>query len=272
MGAEGDAKTTRYAVSADGTRIAYAVVGDGPLALFVHGMGADHNQFAPLVPLLAESFTLYLMDRRGCGMSSEEGDGSYSWEREAEDIGAVVEAVEQPPRVWGHGYGGVCVLEAAQRGVAFEHVLVDDIEGGAAEPLVPRDLIEEMSAALGADDRDAALALFLKRLVGLTDEQIEEQRDTDRWKTRTKSIHTFVREARAANAVRYDPDRLASIGCPVRFVVGTESTQAMLDGARRAHDGTPGSKLDVIEGRLFTTMYDEPAAAARAVGDWLLRP
>jgi hypothetical protein len=54
----------------DGTRIAYDVVGDGPLVLFVHGMTSSRQRWDPVTDLLASDFTCVRINLPGHGESS----------------------------------------------------------------------------------------------------------------------------------------------------------------------------------------------------------
>jgi pimeloyl-ACP methyl ester carboxylesterase len=77
-----------YVTSSDGTQLAVWRDGSGPPLVAVHGTTADHTRWMRVAPRLTAQFTVYLMDRRGRGRS---GDGpSYSLQREAEDVRAVV--------------------------------------------------------------------------------------------------------------------------------------------------------------------------------------
>jgi pimeloyl-ACP methyl ester carboxylesterase len=55
--------------SADGSRIAFELSGAGPPLVFVHGGWDDHTAWRLVLPMLAQRFTIYAMDRRGCGQS-----------------------------------------------------------------------------------------------------------------------------------------------------------------------------------------------------------
>ena len=60
-----------HATSADGTRLGCVIDGAGPPLVLVHGTGDTHAGFRRIRPLLARHFTLYLMDRRGRGVSGD---------------------------------------------------------------------------------------------------------------------------------------------------------------------------------------------------------
>lgn len=97
--------------SADSTLIAYERTGDGPPLVLVHGGAAgSHLDWQPVLPQLAEHFTVYAVDRRGRGGSGDAGE--YELEREFEDVAAVVDAVAEPVRLLGHSFGAICSLEA----------------------------------------------------------------------------------------------------------------------------------------------------------------
>jgi len=66
--AQFDGHTVVTVTSADGTPIALWKTGSGPSLLVVHGTCADHSAWDKVVPLLADDFTIYAMDRRGRGL------------------------------------------------------------------------------------------------------------------------------------------------------------------------------------------------------------
>ena len=92
--------------SADGTRIGYESFGDGPPMLLVHGTSATRIRWAPVRDELGSRYTIHEMDRRGRGLSTAEAD-AYSLEREAEDVAAVAEALDDDVYVVAHSYGAL---------------------------------------------------------------------------------------------------------------------------------------------------------------------
>lgn len=104
------ASASRYAVSADGTRIAYAVAGSGPALVLLHGLMGNRQSWygSGYVAALAGSRRLILVDMRGHGESGGPADPeAYGYTSLAADIAAVVEQeCDTPPALWGYSAGG----------------------------------------------------------------------------------------------------------------------------------------------------------------------
>lgn len=100
--------------SADGTAIAYDRLGDGPAVVLVCGSSVDRVANAGLAALLAQNFTVYNYDRRGCGDS---GDGAeYAIEHEIEDLDAIFAAVGGSAHLCGTSSGAALALLATVAG------------------------------------------------------------------------------------------------------------------------------------------------------------
>jgi len=259
-----------HAVSADGTRIGWAVAGAGPPLVLVHGSVADRGRWAAVRDALARRFTLHLVDRRGRGLSSAEADGPYAIAREAEDVSAVLRAVGPEPLVLAHSYGGTCVLEAAAGGATVARLLVYEPAFGTDDgPVFPVAALGDVEAALARGDREAALEAFFADVLLLDAAEIAAMRGTAAWRARVACAPTLAREARAANAWRPDPARLAAVTAPVRFLLGTETTPALTRAARAAHAAVPGSELRELPGHGHAAMDADPAMFVAEVRAWL---
>src|SRR5215213_5506746 len=89
MGPGKDVVTTGRLVSADGTRIGYGRLGEGPSVILLHGAVNASQHMLKLGRALADAYTVYLPDRRGRGMSGAFGP-TYGIQREDEDLAAMV--------------------------------------------------------------------------------------------------------------------------------------------------------------------------------------
>jgi len=125
-----------------GTRLCYAVGGDGPPLLLVHGLGGTIENWRALAPPLAVDHRVLVPDLPGHGGSSPLS--------EARDVDALAEAVlgiadaeEMGSAVWiGHSLGGVVALRAA-----------------ALRPDAVRGLVLAAAAGIGSASRAARVTL-----------------------------------------------------------------------------------------------------------------
>lgn len=188
---------TRFAVSADGTRIAYDVTGpdDGtaPALVVVEGalchraMGAAKT----LTPALRDRFAVHAYDRRGRGESGP-GASAYEPQREVEDLAAVLAAAGGRPYVFAASSGGALALEAARQGVPMDGLAVyeapfilDD-----THPANPADLPEQLQALIDEGRRGDAVRLFM-RTVGAPAPMVAIMRLFPVWKQLTAVAHTL---------------------------------------------------------------------------------
>jgi pimeloyl-ACP methyl ester carboxylesterase len=95
--------TLEHVGSNDGTTIVFRRSGAGTRLVLVHGTTGAHWSFSFLAPVLAERFTVYPVDRRGRGESSDAD--AHAIEREFEDVAAVVDSLDEPATLFGHSYG-----------------------------------------------------------------------------------------------------------------------------------------------------------------------
>jgi pimeloyl-ACP methyl ester carboxylesterase len=157
--------STQYAVSADGTRIAYEAHGSGPALVIVDGALCQRSMgpSRPLAQQLASRFTVHLYDRRGRG-ESEPGSAAYQPDREVEDLAAVIAAAGGHAHVFGASSGAALALRAAQAGLPIDRLVVYEapfIVDGTHAPNDP-DLGERTQALVDAGRRGEAVRLFMK--------------------------------------------------------------------------------------------------------------
>jgi pimeloyl-ACP methyl ester carboxylesterase len=68
--------------SADGTTIGYRQLGRGAGVILLHGGMKTSQDFMTLAAALSDAFTVYVVDRRGRGLSGPIGDG-FSVDKES---------------------------------------------------------------------------------------------------------------------------------------------------------------------------------------------
>lgn len=151
---------TQYVTSADGTRIAYDQVGQGP-ALIMVAAATQFRAFDPatvaLSAALAErGLTVINYDRRGRGESPAT---SFGLRRELEDIHALIEISGGVAALFGSSSGGSIALAAAASPLRISQLALWEVplgQTGAAETLAGlRELIS-------AGDLDATQEYYMK--------------------------------------------------------------------------------------------------------------
>ena len=116
-----DAEMTSGSVlSEDGTPIGYLRTGEGPAVVLIHGSNESARSHTQLVLALADTFTVYMPDRRGRGLSGSHGV-EHSIRSEVEDLEAVL-AESDASRVFGVSIGALIALEAARTLPAIRQV------------------------------------------------------------------------------------------------------------------------------------------------------
>jgi pimeloyl-ACP methyl ester carboxylesterase len=139
MGHRADVVATGSVISADGTRIGYRRLGRGPSVILLHGGVNASQHMMKLGRALADTFTVYLPDRRGRGMSGAYGP-AYGIEREDADLAAMVEHTAAEC-VFGPANGGLFALHGAiglqqvRKVAAYEPLL---LRGGPDDAAIRR--------------------------------------------------------------------------------------------------------------------------------------
>ncbi len=81
-------------IGANGLEIAYEVVGGGPPLILLHGAStSSRSTFAAQMPVLAETFELYLPDARGHGGTRWDAADGFTAEWLVDDLEAFVDAL-----------------------------------------------------------------------------------------------------------------------------------------------------------------------------------
>jgi pimeloyl-ACP methyl ester carboxylesterase len=262
----------------DGTRIAVFRSGAaaGPPLILVHGTTADHTTFRVLGPRLADTFALFAVDRRGRGAS---GDTlPYAIEREFEDVAAVAEAVAgrsgvAAVDVFGHSYGGRCALGAALRTPAVRRVIC--YEGAPTPPGVsyhPAGLDEELAALLATGAFETLLATFMRRVVGMSDDDLARFRADPVWPLRVAAAPTIVRELAAERDPAASLAALGEVRQPVLQILGGASLPAFREATDALDARLDDGRVVEIPGAKHAAHHTHVDAVVGAVRDFLQPP
>lgn len=259
--------------SSDDTPIAVFSSGVGPGLVLVHGATADHTAFRVVGPMLAGSFTVHAIDRRGRGESGDAA-GPYSIQREFEDVATVAETLAGagggPVDVFGHSYGGRCALGAALLTDAIRRVI--SYEGAptpAGSSYHPSGVEERLRARLAAGDRDGALATFLSEVVGMSAADLAAYQADPIWPVRAAAAGTILRELEAEADPAASLDRLAGVRQPVLQLLGGESLPVFRDATVALDKRLADGRVVIIDGARHAAHHTHPDRVVAAVRTFL---
>jgi 2-(acetamidomethylene)succinate hydrolase len=148
----------------DGVTLHAVAMGNGPLAVLLHGITANAYVFLPLMERLADHFRLVSIDMRGHGRSSKPVTG-YAANDYADDIEALVRDLDSGPALLiGHALGARDAFVAGARG----NGLVSGIVAIDFTPFIDEQVFVALGERIGHGnrlfaDRDAIKAALSER-------------------------------------------------------------------------------------------------------------
>jgi pimeloyl-ACP methyl ester carboxylesterase len=212
--------------SADGTRITFDRIGDGPAVVLVLGALNDRAAAAPLAAALAPRFAVYSYDRRGRGAS---GDTSpYAVDREIEDLGALIDESGRGAFVFGHSSGAVLALEAAARGLPLAKLALYEppfVVDESRAPL-PRDYVPRLRELVSRGRRGDAVAYFMMTGAGLPAAIVDEIRSGPAWTDMEAMAHTLAYDGAIMG------DTMSGGGLPSASWSSVHQPTLVIDGER----------------------------------------
>ena len=273
-------------VAPDGVPIALFRSGEGSPVVLVHGATADHTTWRTSGPILAMRHTVLAMDRRGRGASGDgpagatsDPDGRYSIEREFDDLVAVIDLLAAefagPIDVVGHSYGGRIALGAALRTANLRRVVCyEGAPPAAGHAYQPEDAgtVRRVEALVAAGDRDAALATFMRDIVGMPEADLGAFRADPIWPRRAAAIDTTIRELGAEMSPAASIDALAAVRQPVLQILGGASPAPFVAATHALAERLRSGRLVVIPGARHAAHHTHPAAFVAAIEDFLGDP
>lgn len=114
-------------ITADGARLHYVDVGEGPAVVLLHGVGTTLEDFfiAGIVERLAPHHRVIVVDRPGHGYSDRPGGIRWSPERQARSIAAMMHRLgAQEATVVGHSFGVLPAMALALQHPHYARALV----------------------------------------------------------------------------------------------------------------------------------------------------
>ncbi len=186
--------TTDSVISKDGTIIGYRQLGRSSGIVLVQGTMGTAQNFMQLARALADTFTVFVPDRRGRGISGS-GGNEYSIQKEVEDLDALLTKTGAR-NVFGLSSGAMIALQAALTLTAIHKLAIFEppffINGSVPTALVARyekEMAEGKTAAalitgmkagqMGPPIMNALPRRLLESLVGMAMKSEEKKGSSD---------------------------------------------------------------------------------------------
>lgn len=237
--------SSKSAISADGTPIAFSAEGNGPPLILVEP--AAHfrafSAFTGLVPLLIDRFTVITYDRRGRGESGDAPD--YMPLREVEDLDAIIAAIGGPVFAYGYSSGALLALHAAAAGSAIRALALLEPPVELDRPPTGDPLTQELEVLLSEGGREAAVEHF-HRAIGVPDDMIDAMRGSEAWSMMTSVAPTLVHDCRISEATTRE--LLASVNIPAHVFDSAGSTDDLTGSAAAVARLLPDARHTSLEG------------------------
>jgi pimeloyl-ACP methyl ester carboxylesterase len=245
--------------SADGTIIRWLEAGAGPpLVLVPGGLGGEHA-FDPLVSHLSDELRCLTMGRRGKGFS-DDAPSAYSYEREYEDVAAVLETVGRPRFAFGHSSGAICALGAA-RLTSIDRLVLVEPPLPLTGPMMAREPLAELQAALARGEVEQALEIGLSHGIKMTPAQIEARRARPGWRDELTRGAAWLREFPEINRLGPDVERYRAITVPTLLIYGGETQEHHRLAVETLAQTLPNAEVAAFAGYA----HDVPTAGASEV-------
>ena len=260
--------------SPDGTTIAFDSLGAGPALVLIDGATCyrDAGPMRPLAALMADSFTVYVYDRRGRGASTD--TPPFAVDREIDDIEALIRLAGGHATLFGMSSGGALAIAAAARlGASVSELAVYEVPVSIdLDPAVIA-YSRQLAAALADGRRGDAMALFLAR-VGMPAEQIAGLRQTPMWAGFEAIAPTLAYDDAVLGDGLLPYHRIEAIQVPAVVLSGEYAAEFIRESARALatalphgkHVELPGQSHDVDLAVLAAALHRSLNASAPASG------
>jgi pimeloyl-ACP methyl ester carboxylesterase len=225
----------------------------------VDGAFVYRSEIDPWTPEFAnrladKGFTAYTFERRGRGNSGD--SGSYTKQREVEDIAAIIDEAGGSACVIGLSSGGVLSLDAAAAGLPIAKLavyeppfIVDD-----THPPRPADYVAEAKRLLAEGTPGDAVAYALTKTVFLPEEMVEGMKESPIWPAMEAVGRSVPYDGEIMDGLMsgnpLPTDRWSSSTVPTLVLYGADSEQWMHNGAKALNEVLPTAvDLQELEGQ-----------------------
>ncbi|MFP4552527.1 MAG: alpha/beta fold hydrolase [Actinomycetota bacterium] len=241
-------------------------MGTGSPVVLVPGAWNWAEHWLGVAEALADSHTCSVMDRRGRGTS---GDGDvYAFDREIEDIAAVLEAAGSDASLLGHSSGAIYALETARR-VPVERLIVYEPPLRWAERGDPAGMVDRVRALVEDGRFEDAAELFFREKGRQNDEGIAFLKTLPLWDRMVELAPICVREWDEIIRAQLSVDGYRKMSAPTLLLAGSENLDHPSMATEALSMTLPNVHTEVFDGHAHTAHAADPALVADTVRTFL---
>ena len=252
--------------TAAGVRISWERHGRaGTPLILVHGAFSDHRtnwQF--VIERLAADFDVYAIARRGRGKT--DATQGHSVLDEADDLIALIQAIDKPVFLAGHSYGAHVALAAAQQVSSRVERLI--LYEAPSATLISDDVPRRLQELAAADQWEEFCTSFFVDVLSNPVAEIDALHGTLLWQQILDDAPASLHDVLAVARHRLDEVRTQQLTTPTLLQIGSESPRAhyLTD---RLMELLPDVRLDVLHGQAHEGMTTAPELYVKSLTAFL---
>ncbi len=252
--------------------LAVDVQGEGPLLLFLHGIGGNRTNWRAQLPAFAPHFKAVAWDARGYG-ASDDYEGPLAFDDFVADLLRVIDWFDVPKaHIAGLSMGGRIAMRFAllHPDRVATLTLVDTHEGFESfTPEKRREFVETRRAPLVSGKSPADIAPTVARsLAGPKAKPEHVQQLTDSISALHKESYLKSLEATVNQVTVGDISRIQA---PVHFIVGADDPLTPVSLHQEIAAKLGGAPVSVLADAGHLSNIEQADAFNRAALEWLLR-
>lgn len=254
-------------IDLNGVRHHYTSTGEGPPVVLVHGLGGNLHTWHGVTAALSLHHHVVALDLRGHGRS-DTGKGTFSIKSWANDVAALISALELPAvTLVGHSLGTLVAQQLAVTQPEAVDTLV--LLGGISHFEPPaKQAYADRADAVEADGMDALVDDWVPgALAPRTHARLPQLTGMLRGMFLANDPKQYAKACRAlAKAPAIDKER---IGQPTLLLVGDHDRSTPIAMTEELHRAIPVTRVRVIPSASHWAALEQPDAIAAAILEFL---
>jgi len=234
-------------IEVNGININYAVHGQGPELILIHGFGGNLTYWEPQVRAFSQKFRVITFDQRGCGQSGQPQFG-FRIDDLVEELHQLMIALKVAKAyLLGFSQGGAIALLTAVEHPEMVRALVmsnSSLEFAAAVTREQKEMAANMMALLEKD----GITRFAEMFTNMNFSPGLKERTPAVWDGYYRMLlrgrpETLIGIIKAGLEAPPPPPDLTKIKCPVLFIQGEYDSMVTPERRKRAYESIIGSQL-----------------------------